>query len=265
MIRIVRTTFANVYEGPSFSSQMVTQGVAWEKVELLDRQEDWLKIRLPDAYEGWMQNFSTLEMPDEEYETYQGLRQRVMDFPFGRLMNDNGEFIGETVMGGCYPIPEDAPDCVILPSGVRGCVRGQKLETVHTVRARVVALAAEMMGTAYLWGGKTEYGTDCSGLVQCCFGIEGIQMPRDASKQIGVVKHKAVEPEEAEPGDLAFFQNEKGRIVHVAIMTGPSQFIHSSGEVKRNSFRKDHPLYSEKLASMLEGVYKMPEKGNAEF
>ncbi|MCD6234710.1 MAG: C40 family peptidase [Candidatus Marinimicrobia bacterium] len=260
MIRIVRTTFANVYDGPSFSSQMVTQGVAWEKVELLDRKEDWLKVRLSDSYEGWMQNFSILEMSEKTYQRYQKLHQRVMDFPFGRLMNENGEFIGETVMGGRYPVPEDAPDCVILPSGIQGCVRGQKLETVHTVRARVVALAAEMIGTAYLWGGKTEYGTDCSGLVQCCFGIEGIYMPRDASQQIKGVNHNPIDPEEAEPGDLAFFRNEQGRIVHVAIMTGPSQFIHSSGEVKRNSFRKNHPLYSEKLDHMLEGVYKMPEK-----
>ncbi len=259
MIRIVRTTFANVYDGPSFSSQMVTQGVAWEKLELLDRKEDWLKIRLPDGYEGWMQNFSTLEMSEEEYEKYQKLDQRVMDFPFGRLMNENGEFIGETVMGGRYPVPEDAPDCVILPNSVKGCVRGEKLETVHTVRARVVALAAEMMGTAYQWGGKTEYGTDCSGLVQCCFGIEGIQLPRDASQQIQVVNKNPVAPEKAEPGDLIFFQNDQGRIVHVAIMTGPSQFIHSSGEVKRNSLRKDHPLYSEKLDKMLKGVYRMPE------
>jgi gamma-D-glutamyl-L-lysine dipeptidyl-peptidase len=260
MIRIVRTTFANVYDSPTFSSQMVTQGVAWEKLELLDRKEDWLKICLPDGYEGWMQNFSTMEMDNEDYEAYQRLNQRVMDFPFGRLMNENGEFVGETVMGGRYPVPEDAPDCVILPSGVKGCVRGQKLETVHTVRARVVALAAEMMGTAYLWGGKTEYGTDCSGLVQCCFGIEGIHLPRDASQQIKVVQKNPVSFEKAEPGDLAFFQNDQGRIVHVAIMTGASQFIHSSGEVKRNSLKKDHPLYSEKLLKMLEGVYTMPGK-----
>lgn len=81
MIRIVRTTFANVYDGPSFSSQMVTQGVAWEKVELLDRKEDWLKVRLSDSYEGWMQNFSILEMSEKTYQRYQKLHQRVMDFP----------------------------------------------------------------------------------------------------------------------------------------------------------------------------------------
>jgi len=262
MVRIIRTTFSNVHEKPTFSSQVVTQGIAWEKAELLNQDGDWLNVRLPDGYEGWIQNFTTLEMDDGKYEKYQSLAQRIMDFPFGRLMNDNGEFVGETVMGGCYPVPEEHPDCVILPSGEQGCVRGQKLETVHTTRARVVALAAEMMGTAYLWGGKTEYGTDCSGLVQCCFGIESILLPRDAREQIKVVKDHPIASHEAQPGDLAFFQNENGRIVHVAIMTGPDQFIHSSGEVKRNTFTEGHPLYSEKLKRMLEGVYKMPEKSN---
>lgn len=260
MIRIIRTTFSNVHEEATFSSQVVTQGIAWEKAELLDKNGDWLHVRLPDGYEGWIQSFTTMEIDDGEYEKYRSLEQRIMDFPFGRLMNENGEFIGETVMGGRYPVPEGYPDCVILPSGEQGCVQGQKLETVHTTRARVVALAAEMMGTAYLWGGKTEYGTDCSGLVQCCFGIEGIFLPRDAREQIKVVNDHPVASCEAQPGDLAFFRNEKGRIVHVAIMTGPDQFIHSSGEVKRNTFIEDHPLYSDKLKRMLEGVYQMPEK-----
>lgn len=256
---IVRTTFANVYENPSFSSQMVTQGIAWEPLELLDKKEDWLKVRLPDGYEGWMQSFYTLEMKDDNYDVYQRLNQRVMDFPFGRLIHENGEFIGETVMGGRYPVPEDDLESVILPSGVRGKVRGQKLKMLHTVRARVVSLAVEMMGTAYLWGGKTEYGTDCSGLVQCCFGIEGIHLPRDASQQIKTVHNNPMTFGKTEPGDLAFFKNDQGRIVHVAIMTGPYEFIHSSGEVKLNSLSEEHPHYSEKLRRMLEGVYHMPE------
>ncbi len=62
---------------------------------------------------------------------------------------------------------------------------------------------------------------------------------------------------EAKPGDLAFFQNDKGNITHVAIMRRSLEFIHSSGEVKLNSFDPEAPNYSEKLDRMLEGIYSI--------
>ncbi|MEA3392054.1 MAG: NlpC/P60 family protein, partial [Candidatus Marinimicrobia bacterium] len=109
----------------------------------------------------------------------------------------------------------------------------------------------------YFWGGKTENGNDCSGITQMCFTIAEIQLPRDASQQIKILKEYPVALKEAKPGDLAFFQNDKGNITHVAIMRRSPEFIHSSGEVKLNSFDPNAAHYSEKLDKMLEGIYSI--------
>ncbi|MBW6458212.1 MAG: C40 family peptidase, partial [FCB group bacterium] len=140
--------------------------------------------------------------------------------------------------------------------GRHGHIR-QKTMSVTDPRDIILCAAGRLLGASYFWGGKTENGPDCSGLVQMCFRIAGISLPRDARQQINVLKKHRVEIEKARPGDLAFFQNEKGNITHVAIMRKTPEYIHSSGEVKINSFDPKAPHYLKKLDDMLEGIYSI--------
>jgi cell wall-associated NlpC family hydrolase len=91
--------------------------------------------------------------------------------------------------------------------------------------------ALQYLDTPYLWGGKTACGIDCSGFSQQVYKSFGIRLPRDSYQQaeMGEVVGFLVE---ATCGDLAFFDNDEGRITHVGIMLNNHEIIHSSGKVR---------------------------------
>ena len=93
------------------------------------------------------------------------------------------------------------------------------------------ALCQPYLNAPYLWGGKSLWGTDCSGFVQQVFKLLGIKLLRDAYLQAeqGVLVSSR---DDAQAGDLAFFQNEKGKVVHVGIVLTDGKIIHASGEVR---------------------------------
>ena len=93
------------------------------------------------------------------------------------------------------------------------------------------SIAKQFLGTSYLWGGRSVFGIDCSGFVQMVFKLFNFKLPRDAYQQaemgeaIGFLA-------EAKPGDLAFFDNEQGKITHVGILLAPDVIIHASAIVR---------------------------------
>jgi gamma-D-glutamyl-L-lysine dipeptidyl-peptidase len=92
-------------------------------------------------------------------------------------------------------------------------------------------VASQYLDVSYLWGGKSLSGIDCSGFCQQVFKQFGIKLPRDAYQQaeLGEVVGFL---QEVECGDLAFFDNEEGRITHVGMMLNIHEIIHSSGKVR---------------------------------
>ena len=261
MKKIIKTPFANMYEDASFSSQLVTQGVMWEIVKVLETKGDWIKLRTPDGYEAWAQNFSTLDLTNELEAMIESLPKVLIHTPFLSLYENKDMKAPRkavAAMGSSFPYLKKQNDIyeVFLPDGSSAYME-QKVLTVTDPRDIILCSAGKLLGCSYFWGGKTENGCDCSGITQMCFHIAGLDLPRDASQQIKVLKKYPVELKDAMPGDLAFFQNAKGNITHVAIMRKSPEFIHSSGEVKLNSFDPNAIHYSEKLDKMLEGIYSI--------
>ncbi len=101
----------------------------------------------------------------------------------------------------------------------------------ESLNDKVINLVSQYLNAPYLSGGKTIFGMDSSGLVQVIFAMCGIPLPRLASLQVefGQVIDFLFE---VKAGDLAFFENDEGKIIHVGILLNSHQIIHSSGFVK---------------------------------
>ena len=118
--------------------------------------------------------------------------------------------------------------------------------------AAIIENAFLYMNSPYLWGGKSPLGIDCSGYVQMVYAMNGIDLPRDAYLQAEIGQSLSF-IEEAEEGDLAFFDNDDGKIIHVGIMLKDHRIIHASGKVRvdridhQGIFRNESNDYSHSL------------------
>ena len=104
-------------------------------------------------------------------------------------------------------------------------------------KSELINTAYMYLNAPYLWGGKTLFGIDCSGFTQMVYKLNGYKLLRDASQQASQGEVLSF-IEESEPGDLAFFDNEEGKIIHVGIMLENNYIIHASGKVRID--RLDH-------------------------
>ena len=98
-------------------------------------------------------------------------------------------------------------------------------------KENIIKTSLLLINSPYLWGGRTPFGIDCSGFTQLIYKINGYKIDRDAKDQakLGQVLSFV---QESEPGDLAFFDNSEGDIVHVGIIMRDNYIIHAHGHVR---------------------------------
>lgn len=223
-------TVAPVRAENSDRAEIVTEILYGESADILEVNKNWTKIKMHyDGYEGWMDT-KQIKPVTEEYLANRKVTLITEDF--SSIMTLEGKTL--LSMGSEVEFPAVAS------------------RRSHDVRESIALTAKEFLNIPYLWGGKSFFAVDCSGFVQLVFKIHNIKMPRDTYQQAEVGEALSF-VEESQPGDLAFFENSEGKIIHVGIMLDNQKIIHASGKVRIDTldssgiFNKEMNKHTHKL------------------
>lgn len=224
---------------PSHRSEMVSQLLFGEYASIIEEADDFIRVKcLYDDYEGWVQaNQLTAVSEVLETKTFVGITQSEV------LINGHRKMIsiGSPVYTASKELQFGNNTVEYVPG------EGSFRNTEDQRDKRVVQLnevCFRYLYTPYLWGGKSIYGIDCSGFVQQVFKLFGVKLLRDAYLQ---ATQGEVVPsiKESKLGDLAFFQNKAGKVVHVGIVLEENQIVHASGRVRLDTLDNEGILNSE--------------------
>lgn len=208
----------------SHKSEQVSQLLFGEICEELERSNDFVKVRaLYDNYNGWCQTAqldqTEIGISDEktmlagEWVNTIMINDQPMNIPFGSSLtfwNDEG-------LAKQYNI-------VYKGSFIDPVVKTISIDLIKKITHTFI-------NTPYVWGGRSVFGIDCSGFTQLVFKCLNIPLLRDAYQQ-AMQGEEVKSLNDVKCGDIAFFDNEAGRITHTGILLDSNTIIHASGKVR---------------------------------
>lgn len=225
---VTRQVLANrvgVRSSPKFRASLLTEALHGEAVTVYDSRDGWAWGQLQrDGYVGYM--------PADH------LSANVVTPT--HMLRVRASFIYPSPDIKTPPLDMLTFGALIAADGREGpflsLARGGYLYADHVVGASdkmkdFVRAAERLVGTPYLWGGKTSLGLDCSGLVQLALHAAGIECPRDTDMQEaeigepveGIIASDGTVKGGLERGDLLFWKG------HVAIAQSGDWLVHASG------------------------------------
>jgi cell wall-associated NlpC family hydrolase len=216
---------APIRKEASHRSEMTSQLLFGECVQALQQFGDFVQVHcLFDDYEGWVQ-LSQLATVSESF-TQQNHALLTAEPISIATINGIPMMLPPGCFMGCF-------NNGVLQIGKYQVTFNQQPFELDDSSSEdsLLSIMQPYLNTSYLWGGKSLFGIDCSGFVQQVYKMLDKQLPRDAYQQaaVGEVVNFL---QEAQCGDLAFFDNAEGKITHVGILLNPNKIMHASGKVR---------------------------------
>ena len=263
----VRRAVANVHAEAKAKSEVVTQALFGELIEVLRSTPGWSFVRIvADGYLGWVAEHALAPtLPGPSHFTAANLAACFRQ-------PDGAEVVGQLPFNVAVAVVEQRGDWagIAAPGDDVWWMRASELTSlddravpdadgVQTMLARM----SHFVGTPYFWGGRSPFGYDCSGFAQTALRFMGVSVLRDADQQFGEGDEVDGLPQ---PGDLLFFGRpgytasgiaRAAGVDHVAISLGGWDILHATGavwSVTRNSLDPASPVYRRGLAESYLGA-----------
>ncbi len=273
-VRYAVTTLSANYmrENPDFTAELGDQALMGTPVKIVAEEGYWKRIVAPSPYTAWCVDLGLKEMSGRELEEYIASDKMICTADYSKVLSrpsaESGK-ICDIVMGDIIPVTGRCRNGYIevrMVTGETGYVKKKDTEDFRKwaagcrpVPENIVRTAMRFLGVPYLWGGASIKGVDCSGFTRMVWFMNGMLLPRNASRQanagipvamdcdtagfppdsVGSLADSPAFREEMikrtaalKTGDLIFFGDP---VSHVGIYLGEGKFIHASRFVRINS------------------------------
>jgi|YelNatPaOPRAMG01_1025707.scaffolds.fasta_scaffold04571_10 hypothetical protein len=216
---IILNGVSDIRKLPRFRSERISQLIYGETFDIIEDLGEYTLIKTEDGVKGYVKTTNIGEGGERKYKLKDRYRSRGKIFPFGSYLSD------EDVEK--YRIPK------------------RYLSSLEE-EFDIIIEAKKFLGVPYLWGGTSDFGYDCSGMVQRLFKFSrNMIIPRNSKDQMNASR-PVRDFNEAKRGDLIFFKG------HVAIYMGRGRIIHANGTYSQVTINNlfDGSKYSEHLKSI---------------
>ena len=218
----VRDDSAPLRREPSPDAPLDTEALRGERVTVYETtDEGWCWGQLDrDGYVGWLP--ANALGPPGLPATHTVAALRTLAFPGPSIKLPP---VAALSLGCRLVVMRIEGPLAVTPAGY---VPARHLAPIDAHEDDFVAVAERFVGVPYLWGGKTSFGVDCSGLVQVALTAAGVACPRDSDMQekaLGTaIPHDAADVRRGDlrRGDLMFWKG------HVAIVRDDASLLHAN-------------------------------------
>jgi cell wall-associated NlpC family hydrolase len=227
---------------------MLSQVLFGEKYTVLDTSGNWMKVEtIFDKYQGWLDRDHLQHTASTDNSAGHVLNRSLACFK-----KDQSRVVLEP---GCEIYNPDFTNKHFASGADIYYTCDEFNESFITPAGSMTDTALKFINSPYIWGGRIPSGIDCSGFCQLVYKIHSVSIPRDSYVQVNA--GEAIDfIDNAIPGDLVFFDNERGRITHVGMILAKGLVIHASGRVRIDTidhqgiFKREINGYSHKLRAI---------------
>jgi gamma-D-glutamyl-L-lysine dipeptidyl-peptidase len=245
---ICENVFVPLRSGPSHKTEMLSQVLFGEKYSVIDKAGSWMKIEtIFDKYSGWIDSTHLQHFTEDESSYGQVLNRSLLCYK-----NDKTKLILEA---GCEIFNPDFEKKLFFAGKNQYTTCDEFSKIYISTDDSLIDSAMKFINSPYIWGGRIPSGIDCSGFTQLVYKIQGIPLPRDSRHQAEAGKSIDF-IDQSEPGDLVFFDNDRGQIAHVGMILSRGLVIHASGRVRIDTidhqgiFKPETSSYSHRLRTI---------------